>query len=72
MKPLKDEIIKMRYITLVKKGLIDDDCTSYTDKIDINECVFEKVDKFKDYFIPGTVLISENASYKLRVHYPIE
>lgn len=72
MEVLKNEIVKMRYITLVKKGLINDDCTSYSDKIDINQCVFEKVNKFKDYFIPGTVLISENANYKLRIHYPME
>lgn len=72
MEALKNEIVKMRYITLVKKGLINDDCTLYTEKIDINQCVLEKVDKFKDYFIPGTVLISENASYKLRIHYPME
>ncbi|GAB4308985.1 MAG: hypothetical protein Kow0019_05880 [Methanobacteriaceae archaeon] len=73
MKVLNDETVKMRYIALVKKGLIkDEECSSYTKKVDIDPCMLKKVKKFDEYFIPGTVLISERASYKLRIEYPVE
>jgi len=32
----------------------------------------KKVEEFKDFFIPGTVLISERASYRLGIGYPME
>jgi hypothetical protein len=70
---LNDEAIKMRYIALVKKGVIaDDECRSYTKKMDIDPCVRRKVKEFEDSFVPGTVLLSDKASYKLRVEYPME
>lgn len=70
---LNDEAIKMRYIALVKKGVIvDDECKSYTNKMDIDSCVRRKVEEFEDSFVPGTVLLSNKASYKLRVEYPME
>ena len=70
---LNEETIKMRYIELVKKGMIDDEeCRSYTNKIDIEPCMIKKVQKFEDYFVPGTVLLSDKASYKLRIEYPME
>ncbi|MGC9516524.1 MAG: hypothetical protein ACP5C3_02345 [Methanomicrobiales archaeon] len=73
MELLNDEAIKMRYIALVKKGIIEDDeCSSYTRKIDIDPCIVNQVKKFDEYFIPGTVLLSERASYKLRIEYPVE
>lgn len=63
----------MRYIALVKKGIIDDkECKSYTQKIDVEPCMVKKVQKFDDYFVPGTVLLSDKASYKLRIEYPME
>jgi hypothetical protein len=68
---LTEETIKMRYIELVKKGMIDDEeCRSYTKKIDFEPCMVKKVQKFEDYFVPGTVLLSDKASYKLRIEYP--
>lgn len=70
---LNEETIKMRYIELVKKGMIDDEeCRSYTNKIDFEPCMIKKVQKFEDYFVPGTVLLSDKASYKLRIEYPME
>ena len=70
---LNEETIKMRYIALVKKGMInDEECRSHTKKARIDPCMVRKVKKFDDYFIPGTVLLSEKASYKLRIEYPIE
>lgn len=70
---LDDEAIKMRYIALVKKGVIEDDeCRSYTRKMDIDPCIKRKVKEFEDSFVPGTVLLSNKASYKLRVEYPME
>jgi hypothetical protein len=70
---LNDEAIKMRYIALVKKGVIvDNECRSYTKKVDIYSCVKRKVKEFEDSFVPGTVLLSDKASYKLRVEYPME
>lgn len=70
---LKDEAIKMRYIALVNKGAIaDEECRSYTEKMDVDICVKRKVKEFEDSFVPGTVLLSDKASYKLRVEYPME
>ena len=70
---LNEETIKMRYIALVKKGIIDDEeCRSYTQKMDFEPCMMKKVQKFEDYFVPGTVLLSDKASYKLRIEYPME
>jgi hypothetical protein len=69
----KRENHKVRYIALVKKGIIDDEeCGSYTQKIDFDPCMKKKVQKFEDYFVPGTVLLSDKASYKLRIGYPME
>jgi len=73
MAVLNEETIKMRYIELVRKGIIDDEeCRSYTKKIDFQPCMVKKVQKFEDYFVPGTVLLSDKASYKLRIEYPME
>jgi len=73
MAVLDEETLKMRYIALVKKGILDgDECASYSKKMDIKPCMKKKVDKFQDFFVPGTVLISEKASYRLRVEYPME
>ena len=70
---LDEETLKMRYIALVKKGILEEDeCASYSKKMDIQPCMKRKVDKFQDFFVPGTVLISEKASYRLRVEYPME
>lgn len=70
---ITDETLKMRYIALVKKGILEEDeCASYSKKMDIKPCMKEKVDKFEDFFVPGTVLLSEKASYRLRVEYPVE
>jgi hypothetical protein len=70
---LNNETVRMRYIALVKKGIIsDEDCNSYTKKIEIDPCMVKKVRKFDEYFVPGTVLLSERASYKLRIEYPVE
>lgn len=65
MEKLKDEIIKMRYMILVKKGLVEDKYESYKNMSKI-------VEEFDSQFIPGTVLISEKAGYKLRIEYPVE
>jgi hypothetical protein len=73
MAVLDEETLKMRYRALVKKGILDEDeCASYSKKIDIKPCMKQKVDKFQDFFVPGTVLISEKASYRLRVGYSME
>ena len=73
MKSLSKEAIKMRYMALLKRGIIDDDeCESDIKKLDIDPCILKTVQKFDDYFVPGTVLISEKASYKLRIEYPVE
>ena len=73
MNALNEEIIKMRYIALVRKGVIEDsECGSYTRKMDIDPCITRKVKSFEDYFVPGTVLLSDKASYKLRIEYPME
>lgn len=70
---ITDETLKMRYIALVKKGILEEDeCASYSKKMDIKPCMKKKVDKFEDFFVPGTVLLSEKASYRLRVEYPVE
>jgi len=70
---LTEETMKMRHIALVKKGIIDDkECGSYTQKIDFDPCNKKKVQKFEDYFVPGTVLLSYKASYKLRIEYLME
>lgn len=65
MEKLKDEVIKMRYMILVKKGLVEDKYESYQNMSKI-------VEEFDSQFIPGTVLISEKAGYKLRIEYPVE
>ena len=65
MDKLKDEIVKMRYMILVKKGLVDDTYESYQNMSKI-------VEEYENQFIPGTVLISEKAGYKLRIEYPME
>lgn len=65
MEKMKDEIIKMRYFILVKKGIIEDKYESYKNMSRI-------VDEYENQFIPGTVLLSENAGYKLRIEYPME
>ena len=73
VKLLNEETIKMRYIALVKKGMInDEECRHHTERARIDQCMVGKVKKFDDYFIPGTVLLSEKASYKLRIEYPVE
>jgi hypothetical protein len=70
---LNEETMKMRYIALVKKGIIDDEeCSYYTQKIDFDPCMKKKVQKFEDYFVPGTVLLSDKACYKLRIEYAVE
>ena len=69
---LNEELIKMRYIALVKKGIIDDECASYMKKIEIKPCMSREVNKFSEHFVPGTVLLSDKASYKLRIEYPME
>lgn len=65
MEKMKDEIVKMRYMILVKKGLVEDKYETYKNMSKI-------VQEFDSQFIPGTVLISENAGYKLRIEYPME
>ncbi len=65
MEKLKDEIVKMRYMILVKKGLVENKYESY-------ENMFKIVQEYENQFIPGTVLISEKAGYKLRIEYPME
>ncbi|WP_414468516.1 hypothetical protein [Methanobacterium sp. ACI-7] len=65
MEKMKDEIVKMRYLILVKKGLVEDKYESYKNMSRI-------VDEYDNQFIPGTVLLSENAGYKLRIEYPME
>jgi hypothetical protein len=50
MAVLNEETIKMRYIALVRKGIIDDEeCRSYTKKIDFQPCMVKKVQKFEDF-----------------------
>lgn len=65
MEKLKDEVIKMRYMILVKKGLVENKYESYKNMSKI-------VEEYENQFIPGTVLLSENAGYKLRIEYPME
>ena len=65
MEKLKDEIIKMRYMILVKKGLVDNKYETYKNMTKI-------VEEYENQFIPGTVLLSEKAGYKLRIEYPME
>jgi hypothetical protein len=65
MDELKDEIIKMRYMILVKKGIVDKKYESYKN-------ISQIVKEYENEFIPGTVLLSENAGYKLRIKYPME
>ena len=65
MEKLKDEIMKIRYMILVKKGLVDDKYESY-------ENMSKIVEEYENQFIPGTVLLSEKAGYKLRIEYPVE
>ncbi len=73
MDVLDEEKLKMRYIALVKKGILEnDECASYSKKMDINPCMKNKVDRYQDFFVPGTVLVSGKASYRLRVEYPME
>lgn len=73
MEPLSEETIRMRYIALVRKGLIDDsECNSYDKIVDYRPCMNRQVKEYEDYFIPGTVLLSDKASYKLRIEYPME
>jgi hypothetical protein len=40
--------------------------------MDIDPCVTRKVKEFEDSFVPGTVLLNDKASYKLRVEYPMD
>ncbi len=73
MEVLNKETVRMRYTALVKKGIIsDEECNSYIENSEIDSCMLRKVDNFNEYFMPGTVLLSEKASYKLRIEYPIE
>ena len=65
MEELKDEIIEMRYMILLKKGIVDKKYESYKNMSKI-------VKEYENQFIPGTVLLSENANYKLRIEYPME
>lgn len=65
MEKLKAEIIKMRYMILVKKGLVENKYESYSNMSKI-------VKEYENQFIPGTVLLSEKAGYKLRIEYPME
>lgn len=65
MDELQDEIIEMRYMILVKKGIIDQKYESFKN-------ISKIVKEYENQFIPGTVLLSENADYKLRIEYPME
>ena len=65
MDELKDEIIEMRYIILVKKGIVAKKYESFKN-------ISKIVKEYENQFIPGTVLLSENADYKLRIEYPME
>ncbi len=65
MDELKDEIIKMRYMILVKKGIVDEKYETYKN-------ISRIVKEYENQFIPGTVLLSEKAGYKLRIEYPME
>lgn len=65
MEELKYEIIKMRYMILVKKGLVEN-------KYKTCKSMSKIVEEYENQFIPGTVLLSENAGYKLRIEYPME
>lgn len=65
MDELKDEIIEMRYMILVKKGII-------TKKHESFKNISKIVKEYENQFIPGTVLLSENADYTLRIEYPME
>jgi len=48
------------------------ECSSYDSKEDVDPCMTRKVKMFEDYFLPGTVLLSDRANYKLRIEYPME
>lgn len=65
MDELKDEIIEMRYTILVKKGIVSKRYESFKN-------ISKIVKEYENQFIPGTVLLSENADYKLRIEYPME
>lgn len=65
MEKLKNEIVKMRYMILVKKGLAENKYESFKNMSKI-------VKEYENQFIPGTVLLSEKAGYKLRIEYPME
>lgn len=65
MEKLKNEIVKMRYTILVKKGLVEN---KYNSPKNMSKIVKE----YESQFIPGTVLLSKRAGYKLRIEYPIE
>ena len=65
MDELKDEIIEMRYMILVKKGIVAKKYESFKN-------ISKIVKEYENQFIPGTVLLSENADYTLRIEYPIE
>ena len=65
MDELKDDIIKMRYMILVKKGIVDK-------KYESCKNISQVVKEYDNQFIPGTVLLSEKAGYKLRIEYPME
>lgn len=60
-----DELVKMRYMILVKKGLVENKYGSF-------KKISTIVKEFENQFIPGTVLLSDNAGYKLRIEYPME
>lgn len=55
----------MRYMTLVRKGIIENKYNSFKNMSKI-------VKEYENQFIPGTVLLSEKAGYKLRIEYPME
>ena len=65
MDELKDEIIEMRYMILVKKGIVAKKYESFKN-------ISKIVKEYENQFIPGTVLLSKNADYTLRIEYPME
>jgi len=42
------------------------------DKYESYENMSKIVEEYENQFIPGTVLLSEKAGYKLRIEYPVE
>lgn len=62
---MEKEIVKMRYMILFKKGLVANKYETYYNMSKI-------VKEYESQFIPGTVLLSEKAGYKLRIEYPME